>query len=346
MLTVGLTFDLRDDYLAAGYSIEDVAEFDSAETIDLIEEALVANGYLVKRIGNLRRLVSDLATGKRWDIVFNVCEGFKGLSREAQVPAILEAYEIPFTFSSAATLMLTLDKAVTKILLAERGLPTPAFHVVRNQNDLATLTLPFPVFVKPLAEGTGKGIDGRSCVYDPETLKKKCSDVLNRFNQPALIERFLPGRDLTVGVLGTGESARSIGVLEVKEKKGAEPGGQSLFNKENCERVLNYQLARDATAAAAADLALRCWRALDCRDAGRVDLRCDENGVPYFLEINPLAGLHPSHSDLPILATKVGIHYHRLIGSIMREALNRYEINQNVPPLSQDVQKNASSNCL
>ncbi len=158
-----------------------------------------------------------------------------------------------------------------------------------------------------------------------DALNNVCLDLLERYQQPVLLEPFLPGREFTVGIIGTGRDARSVGVLEVILRPEAESDTYSYTNKELYEELVTYRLVRDATAERAADIALRSWRGLGCRDAGRVDLRADSKGMPNFIEVNPLAGLHPEHSDLPILCTKTGISYQELIGDIMESALRRLE---------------------
>ena len=159
---IGLTYDLRDDYLAAGYGEEETAEFDRIATIDALEGALRAGGHRTDRIGHAARLARLLTTGRRWDLVFNIAEGLHGLGREAQVPALLELYGIPYTFSDPLTMSLTLHKGLTKLVVRDAGLPTPDFAVVARLEDLAGVDLPYPLFAKPIAEGTGKGIDGAS----------------------------------------------------------------------------------------------------------------------------------------------------------------------------------------
>lgn len=328
MITIGFTYDLRDDYIKQGFSAEDSAEFDSVETITSITNALEANGFLVKKIGNVRALVEALAAGQRWDIVFNICEGVKGIGREAQVPALLEAYGIPYVFSPSDVMVVTMDKALAKMVVREQGIPTAPFAVISTLEDVDTVDLSFPVFAKPLAEGTGKGISAKSWIADKNALKRVCAELIQSFSQPVLVESYLPGRDLTVGIVGQGNSARVIGVMESLFKEGAEQGGQSFYNKENCEQVMEYVLVNDLTAKNAGEYALQSWQALRCLDAGRVDLRCDQEGVPNFLEVNPMAGLHPTHSDLPILSSMAGIDHTTLIGLIMDEACYRHGINR------------------
>ena len=177
--------------------------------------------------------------------------------------------------------------------------------------------------MKPVAEGTGKGITAASKVSTPEELAAACRAIWRRFGQAALVEAYLPGRELTVGILGTGDDAQAIGALEIALRERAEAGVYSYQNKELCEELVDYVLVDDPLADRAKEVALAAWRGLGCRDAGRVDLRADADGVPCFLEVNPLAGLHPEHSDLPILATQCGITYTELIGLIVRSAARR-----------------------
>jgi D-alanine-D-alanine ligase len=323
MLRIGMTYDLRDDYLAAGYGTEETAEFDSRETIEAIEAALTANSVTPERIGNIRALAARLAAGERWDFVFNICEGLSGAGREAQVPALLEAYGIPFSFSDTLVMALSLHKGLTKHVLRDKGVPTAPFAVIETMADLDGFDLPYPVFAKPVAEGTGKGISPASQASGPPALRKVCRSLLTRFRQPVLVEAYLPGREFTVGILGSGRGAEAIAVLEVILADSAEAGGYGYVNKEQCESRVVYRLAGDGEARAAAEVALAAWRALGCRDAGRVDLRSDARGQPQFMEVNPLAGLHPTHSDLPILAAQAGLAYERLIGRILRSGLQR-----------------------
>ena len=455
-MRIGLTYDLRSDYLAEGYSEEETAEFDRPDTIDAIESALRSLGHETDRIGHARRLVERLAAGDRWDLVFNIAEGLRGFGREAQVPALLDLYGVPYTFSDPLVLALTLHKGMTNHVVRDLGLPVAPFAVVADEADLAALETQeshaeaaegaedaekkeigfdardpepetrnteaalgteeshaeaaqraedaekketgfevrnpkseirnlepetrnteaalgteeshaeaaegaedaekkeigfeardpepgtrnlepgtrnlkpgtrnrFPLFVKPVAEGTGKGITAASKVSNPQELASACAAIWARFGQPALIETFLPGRELTVGILGTGPDAEAIGALEVTLLENAEAGVYSYQNKELCEELVRYTLAEDALADEAMALALAVWRGLGCRDGGRVDLRAGADGRLRFLEVNPLAGLHPRHSDLPILCSQRGIPYVELIGRIVRSALQRAE---------------------
>jgi D-alanine-D-alanine ligase len=322
-MIVGLTYDLREEYLKLGYTEEETAEFDREETVVAIESTLNKLGFPTERIGNVKQLAEALVAGKKWDIVFNICEGMNGIGREAQVPALLDAYTIPYVFSGPLVLALTLHKAMTKSVIRDAGIPTPAFHVVRTQEDIAVVTLPFPLFAKPLAEGTGKGIDMHSVIYNAEQLRQRCIYLLERFKQPVLVETYLSGREFTVGIIGTGEEARSVGVMEIILNEKAEKNVYSYVNKEECEELVEYVLVTGPVAEACEKVSLDAWKALGCEDAGRVDVRHDDNGIPNFIEVNPLAGIHPEHSDLPILSTKNGISYPELMQMIMDSAIKK-----------------------
>ena len=165
MMKIGITYDLRDDYLAEGYGEEETAEFDHPRTIAAIEEALQSLGYETERIGHIRALARRLVADERWDMVFNIAEGLRGFGREAQVPALLDAWNIPYTFSDPLLLSLTLHKGMTKRVIRDLGIPTPDFAVVETPEEIATVVLPFPLFAKPVAEGTGKGVTAASNSY-------------------------------------------------------------------------------------------------------------------------------------------------------------------------------------
>jgi D-alanine-D-alanine ligase len=322
-IRIGITFDLRSYYLSQGYSELETAEFDRESTIDGIAGALARLGHTPQRIGALTQLVPRLAAGERWDLVFNIAEGMHGFGRESQVPAVLDAYRIPYTFSDPVVLGISLHKGWAKRIIRDLGLPTPEFAVVESDADIAAVRLPYPLFAKPIAEGTGKGITAASKLNSPAELESRCRELLERFRQPVLVERFLPGREYTVGITGTGREARAVGAMEVLLRRQAEAGVYSYANKENSEELVDYRLVSDAQALRAQETALAVWRGLGCRDGGRVDLREDERGVPNVMELNPLAGLHPEHSDLPILCTLVGISYLELIRRIVDSALLR-----------------------
>lgn len=322
---VGLVYDLRSEYLAQGYSEEDVAEFDSDATINELEITIQQCGYRTDRIGHGKALAERLVAGSRWDMVFNISEGIGGRCRESYVPALLEMYGIPYTFSDPLVCAMTLDKAMAKQRVAQYGLATPAFAVIETPEDINRVGLTYPLFAKPLSEGTGKGIDQNSKIENETQLKSVCTELLERYRQPVLVEEFLPGREFTVGILGTGADASVLGTMEIELLSKDEPAIYSYLNKEECEsRILYHPLQDDPALKEKVEmLALRCYQVLQCRDAGRVDVRCDGRGEPCFIEVNPLAGLHPQHSDLPMIATQEGMAYPTLIGAILENAFER-----------------------
>lgn len=322
-MKIGLTYDLREEYLKQGFSEEETLEFDRGETIDAIEGALKKIGYETCRVGNIKNLVTCLAKGERWDLVFNIAEGLYGSAREAQVPAILDAYKIPYTFSDSLVLTFCLHKGMAKQIVRNAGLPTCDFFVVEKENDIPEFNFQFPLFAKPVAEGTSKGITSSSKINNLDELKNVSSEILKKYHQPVIVEEYLPGREFTVGIIGTKEDAEAVGVMEIFLKGNAEQDVYSYNNKENSEELVDYELATDESAKKSIETALSCWKVLGCRDAGRIDIRCDKNGIPNFIEANPLAGLHPTHSDLPMLCAKAGIDYKGLIEKIMHHATKR-----------------------
>ncbi len=322
---IGFTYDLKDEYLAEGFSPEDAAEFDSNVTIDGIDKELRRLGHRVERIGKLSSLVKRLAAGERWDFVFNITEGWRGPTRESQVPALLEAYGIPVTFGDSLCLAIALHKGICKDVVRAGGIRTPDFTVVHDAVfDFAALKLRYPLFAKPIAEGTGKGVTPAGKAGTPAELRAVCLDLLDRFKQPVLVEEYLPGREFTIGVLGTGAEARVLGVMEVELLPNAQPGVYSYENKDQYEDRVRYRLAEeDAVTRDAAAQALAAYRLLGCRDAGRADFRCDAAGQACFMEINPLAGLNPLHSDLPIMGRLAGMDYSGLIAGITASVMKR-----------------------
>jgi D-alanine-D-alanine ligase len=325
-MKIGLTYDLRSEYLAMGYSELETAEFDRDDTIDAIESTLQELGHETERIGHAKQLAKALTTGRRWDLVFNIAEGLHGIGREAQIPALLDLYEIPYTFSDPLVMSLTLHKGMTKAILRDAGVPTCDFLVADNEAAAGAVIFAPPYFAKPVAEGTGKGITPASIVPSREALPGAVRQLLHDFRQPVLIESYLPGREFTVGILGTGSAARALGTIEVVLLRDAEAGVYSYVNKENCEKLVEYRLVtaeEDPVVQEAEEIAVLAWRILGCRDGGRIDLRCDTGGRPQFIEVNPLAGIHPAHSDLPIICTKKGIPYRTLIDEIVRSASAR-----------------------
>lgn len=323
-LSIGFVYDLKRDYLAEGYSDRDVAEFDSEDTVGAIAATLTELGHRVDRIGHAKNLCRRLVNGDSWDLVFNISEGLRGRSREAQTPAILELYDVPYTFSDPLVSAVTLDKAVAKRLVRDAGLATAAFEVVSSVADCDRIRFGYPMFAKPLAEGSSKGIDDQSLVRDRQQLVTVVVRLLKDYQQPVLVESFLPGREFTVGMVGTGQNVALVGMMEVNIHDPDRQGIYSSISKQHYVEMVKYEkVPAGALHDQIAALALAAHRALDCRDASRVDVRLDANGVPNFIEINPMPGLHPTISDLPIIAGLHNIPYQSLIERIIQSASRR-----------------------
>jgi D-alanine-D-alanine ligase len=322
---IGLTYDLRAEYLALGYGEEETAEFDQQGTIDALAGAIESLGHTVDRIGSARSLIGRLAKGDRWELVFNIAEGLNGYGREAQVPAILDVYGITYTFADPLAASVCLQKGWSKTIARAAGVPTADFAIIETPADIDRVSLGYPMLAKPIAEGTGKGVTPKSVARSKADLSQVAIELLDRYRQPVLVETFLPGREFTVGIVGTGDAARAIGSIEIVLRSDAEPDVYSYTNKEECEKLVEYRHVTriDPLVAEAERIALDAWIALDCRDGGRVDIRCDARGKPMFLEVNPLAGLHPTHSDLPMIATAIGMPYVELIRAIVDSAAKR-----------------------
>jgi len=284
----------------------------------------------VVRIGHVRALAARLVAGERWDLVFNIAEGVAGFGRESQVPALLEAYGVPYTFSDPLVCALTLHKGMAKHVARGCGVPTPRFTLVTTPAEAAAVTLPLPLFAKPVAEGTSKGVSAKSLATSRAALVEVCTDLLSEYSQPVLVEEFLSGREFTVGVLGTGDAAVALATLEVVLRAGADEAVYSYRNKAQWRELVEYKLLLDVGEDASGalrreveEVALAAWRCLGCRDAGRVDVRLDGSGRAQLIEVNPLAGLTPGHSDLPIMAALKGVDFATLIGEILRCATDR-----------------------
>jgi len=322
-IVVGLTYDLKEDYRKMGYNNEDVAEFDNIETIDAIENSLKQLGYETERIGNIHQLVHLLHGGKKWDLVFNIAEGLNGPARESQIPNLLDAYGIPSTFSDSTIHSLSQHKGLVKHVLNDKGIPTAGFRVIEDLSELKDIPFGYPMFAKPVAEGSSKGISATSKIKNEKDLYETVSTLLKNFKQPVLVEEYLSGREFTIGIVGTGQESKALGVLEVLFAKKDEQEVYSYEVKQNYKEMVRYQIAIDSDASRSTEVALKAWRALGCRDGGRVDVRLDNNGVPNFIEVNTLAGLNPADSDLPILCRHLHVPYVELIRMIMDSATKR-----------------------
>ena len=328
-LKIGFTYDAKADYkLLPGDLPDKYAEFDFEETLSEIENVLKSSGHNVERIGNASALLQKIAQGKRWDLVFNIAEGLRGRNRESQVPTILELFGIPYSGSDALTMGITLDKAVAKIMVSHAGVLTPEFLEIEKLPQLAenekNFKLKYPVLVKPSEEGTSKGISPESACRNFDEVEKITQHIIYEYNQPAIIEEFIAGSEFTVAVI---ENDPPFVLPPVQIAiKGNTDLGEDFYTHQRVEnddvkyicpaeisRILEKKLK---------NLALSSYKALGIKDFGRIDIRVDEKGTPYFLECNPLPNLGTIDVFLPI-AKAVGLTYDQLILRILHSALER-----------------------
>ena len=326
-LKVGITYNLKKDFTRQeNQPIDLLEEFDSEETVDAIGKALESEGHEVIKLGGDTGLIDRLRQASV-DIVFNIAEGLQGRNREAHIPALLEFLNIPYTGSDPLTLSLTLDKAMAKRIVMSQEIPTPRFKKAERMEDLDHLNLRYPLFIKPCYEGSSKGVRLDSKISDPRILRKKASGLFETYGSPLLVEEFVKGPEFTVGILGN-EVPRVLGVMQI-EIKGSLPEESiySLEIKREWEEKVRYHcppsIAPDLLSKIE-EVALRSYRALDCRDVSRVDIRVGEGQTPYFIEVNPLPGLSPVYGDLVIMARSMGWDYADLVKTILHHALKRY----------------------
>jgi len=329
-LKVAVLFNLRREAPHRGDAGERAslqAEYDTQETVDALVAAIGAAGHTAVSVEADADCVTHLRR-ERPDIAFNIAEGLPGDGREAQAPAMCEMLGIPHTGSGVLTLALCLDKAMTKRVLYHAGVPSPGFRVIRPGEPSDPGALRFPLFVKPVREGSSMGISPRSLVRDAPEFREQVAAVHAVYGQPALVEEFLQGREFTIGMLGNARveflPATEINYGEVPA--GYPPVYTYQFKKEwDDDRFYLCPAPADpALIERLRSTALATYRAVDCLDVGRVDLRLDADGTPHVLEINPLPGMAPGFSDLPRQADVAGIGYERLVRRILEAAMARY----------------------
>jgi D-alanine-D-alanine ligase len=321
------------------------AEFDRRQTIDAISAALESEGHHVHFLQGDYSLPEALMS-VRPHICFNIAEGVRGDGREAQVPALCELLDIPYTASQVVANAVSLNKTMTKRIWQQQGLPTAPYYEFANLADVAHVELRFPLFAKPAREGTGMGIDNKSIINDHDELIARVDWLLNTYRQPVLVEEFLPGRELTVGFIGNrgnpvfrrrpgiydADGYHWFPVLEIDTHNSVSPAIYSHDAKERdigSEGAPNYLCPADIPQSLRSrliDLTRRAAEALDVRDVSRVDFRMGADGEPYLLEINTLPGLNPLLSDLCIMAAAEGMSHHILITEILYLAAERYRL--------------------
>jgi D-alanine-D-alanine ligase len=308
------------------------AEWDDIHTIKALEAALASR----HKISLVEANLEAFATYRRLrpDLVFNIAEGLHGASREAQIPAILDMLGIPYTGSDPLTLGLCLDKRRTKEILAHNGIATPNFTVVNSLAEVPS-RLRYPLMVKPTLEGSSKGVTDRALVHNRHELIRQLKWVLETYQQPALIEEFLPGREFTVALLGNGSDLTVLPIVEINFDTlpaGVQPiysyEAKWLWDQEQdplqiftCPAPLEPLLRMQIE-----ELCKSAFRALDCRDWCRIDVRLDGQGRPHIIELNPLPGILPrpeQNSCFPKAARAAGLSYQETILAVVDAACKR-----------------------
>ena len=338
---IGLLFNMKPlAKIDAGAPADALAEYDSIATIEGLEAALRAGGHRVTRLEADESLL-DTIRQTRPDICFNIAEGLRGDARESQAPALLEMLGIPYTGSKVLTHAISLDKAMAKHVWRDHGLPTAPFQVLRAGDEPLRPELTYPLFVKPVREGSGMGIDEHSVVHDEVELRRQARWLLDAYHQPVLVETLLPGREFTVGVIGNRGRPRTRGdgfynargyhvfpVLEIDVSPATSAGSPyGSFLKSERPLDLDYLCPAPIDPALAAEmqaLAQDAFEAIDSLDVARVDFRLGADGRPNLLEINTLPGLNPVYSDIVMAARAGGVEYERLIDEILLLAAERY----------------------
>lgn len=324
-LRIAISFDLVSDFGPSDGPDDLLAEYDSERTITQISEALESGGYTVSLIGGGKRMVRALLDDPP-DLVFNIAEGSGGRSREAHAAGVFELLGIPYTHSDPLTLATSLDKAVAKRLVSGAGVATP--RGVVYEHEIPSLDgLCFPLIAKPVAEGSSMGIRNASRIDDETQLAAVVKQLQADYDQPVLVEEFLTGPEITVGIVGTGVEASAIGAMEIAPIDcEASEFIYSIEVKREWESAVRYHVPSRVAEQEAINVAVAAYRALGCRDIGRVDLRLDGESRVHFIELNPLPGLARGYGDIVILADRCGIGYDQLILGIVDRARRRWLI--------------------
>ena len=328
-MRIGLSYDLKEAMPIEQAGDDDAfEEYDSPETVELIAASLEAGGHTVVRLGGGREFLNNILREKV-DFVFNIAEGQGNYrSREAQVPSILEMLDIPYSGSGPQCLTICLDKPLTKKLVASAGVSTPKWRVIADSQELHQIDecgFPFPAIIKPAYEGSSKGIRLTSVVEDPEQAFEVIQSLLEKYRQPVMVEEFITGDEVTMGIIGN-SPPKVLGTMRILPKRREGYFVYSLEVKRNYLELVEYECPARLDRKVLQNLevcALNAFKTLECRDFARLDFRVSPEGVPYFLEINPLPGLG-AHSDLVIMARELGWTHKELIAGVLNAALERY----------------------
>lgn len=317
-------------------SIDTYAEWDSRDTINAVRDALAmySNVELVEADADSFEKLKALKP----DLVFNIAEGFNGISREAQIPAMLDLLGIPYTGSDPLTLAICLDKARTKEVLSYYGIPNSRFITVSSEEEIKKIDFEFPFIVKPVSEGSSKGIFSSSFVKNSEELAIQVKKIVNEYNQPALVEEFLPGREFTCAILGNDDEAEVLPIVEIKfedfpddfvplysyEAKWILDNKENPLNVFECPANISKELEETIKSTV-----LKAYKVLRCKDWSRIDVRLDKNNVPNIIEINPLPGILPNpeeNSCYPKAARTKGYSYQDMLNLVLQSAAKRHKL--------------------
>ena len=327
-MRIGLSFDLKDDIAPGEAGAEDaLEEYDSRETVSLIAGCLKTGGHQVTFLGGGRQFVENILSCDV-DFVFNIAEGRGNhRSREAQVPSILEMLDIAYTGSDPLCLAACLDKPLTKKLVVLEGVHTPNWQLIEDNEGLENIDwdgFTFPVIIKPAYEGSSKGIRLTSVAEDAFQAQAEIDRILSCYRQPVMIEEFISGDEVTVGVIGN-SPPQVLGMMRILPKVSDERFVYSLEVKRDYKNLVEYEcpvLLTDKILENIKLSSLKVFKTLGCRDFARIDFRINPDGTPYFIEINPLPGLG-THSDLVIMALKLGWTHEGLVNAILAAAVKR-----------------------
>ena len=328
-MNIGLSYDIKEQAPGTEGLPEDAfEEYDSPETVEALAAAIRSQGHSVVNLGGGRGLLNKLAEATP-GLVFNIAEGLGNYrSREAQVPSVLEMLDIPYSGSDPLTLSVCLEKPLTKQLVAACGVATPRWAVI---NDLAELEktdwqeFPFPAFTKPAHEGSSKGIRNASRINSPQELKELVRKQMALYVQPMMVEEFIAGDEVTVGLIGN-SPMRLIGIMHVVPRQKSPDFVYSLEVKRNWREMVRYECPPRLDVAVLKRIkesALKASAVLGIRDIARMDFRVSSDGVPYFIEVNPLPGLNPQSGDYVIMAEAMGWNYNSLIAEVLNSAIQR-----------------------
>jgi D-alanine-D-alanine ligase len=336
-LHVGITYNLKksnrdEEWDGQSTSIEPAAvdneaEYDDITTIMAIKEALESYNCRVTLLEVDKELPVKLVEHKP-DIIFNIAEGIHGRGREAQVPALLNFYKIPYTGSDETTLCIALDKALTKRILSTYHIKTPKDRVIAKDQSQLTGRFPFPAIVKPNAEGSSKGISDVAIVTNRRELQELVSKDIGLYKQDMLVEEYISGREFTVGIFGNGRDVHVFPPMEIGYINQDKQYNIYSYNvKQNYKEFIRYECPANISKDIETEMintARKIFEILSCKDFARIDFRLSPEGKLYFIEINPLPGLAPGYSDFPMIAEFNGMDYNSLVWNVLKSALKRY----------------------